>query len=219
MKKKLLVVGDSFMCQDARYHGQHWSELLPAFDVINLARAGWSNCLIALSLMEYVSANMPDAVVLGFTDPLRLEFAAQGRHGPGIDWVTSNHGQVLTADEKLSRDYFTVTRDLGLEANKSAMLISNLFSMLKSLQIPFAFNYMMFESFLPQITELQQQRLSQFQTQQIPYNLAMDNPDAWSKSDPMFHVHDMTKQKKFAMHVEKVLTLQFESSTIKQCEY
>ena len=219
MKKKLLVVGDSFMCQDTRYPGQHWSELLPAFDVINFGRSGWSNCLIALTLMEYVSINPPDAVVLGFTDPLRLEFAAQGRHGPDRDWITSNHDGVLTADEKLCRDYFTVTRDLRLEANKSAMLIGNLLGMLKSLQIPFAFNYMIFESFLPQITELQQQRLSQFQTQQIPYNLAMDDPDAWTKFDPMFHVHDMNKQKKFAMHVEKVLTLQFESSTIKQCEY
>jgi hypothetical protein len=214
MKKKLLVVGDSFMCQDSRYPGQHWSELLPAFDVVNLGRSGWSNCLIALSLMEYVSDNKPDAVVLGFTDPLRIEFAAQGRHGPNNDWITSNHAGVLTADEKLCRDYFSVTRDLQLEANKSAMLISNLFGMLKDLEIPFAFNYMMFESFLPQITELQQQRLNQFQSQQIPYNLAMDHPDAWKQSDPMFHVHDINKQKKFAIHAEEVLTYQFEYNTI-----
>lgn len=214
MKKKLLVVGDSFMCQDPRYPGQHWSELLPDFDVINLGRSGWSNCLIALTLMEYVSANVPDAVVLGFTDPLRLEFAAQGRHGPENAWITSNHRDVLTADEKLCRDYFTVTRDLQLEANKSAMLIGNLLGMLKDMQIPFAFNYMLFESFLSQITELQQQRLSQFQNQQIPYNLAMDEPDAWAKSDPMFHVLDINKQKKFAMQVKEVLTSQFEYNTI-----
>jgi hypothetical protein len=219
MKKKLLVVGDSFMCQDPRYPGQHWSELLPAFDVVNLGRSGWSNCLIALSAMEYVSASTPDAVVLGFTDPLRLEFAAHGRHGPEIAWVTSNHTRALTADEKLCRDYFSATRDLQLEVNKSAMLISNLLGMLQALEIPFAFNYMMFETFLPQITELQQQRLSQFQHQHIPYNLAIDNPDAWSKSDPMFHVDDINKQKKFAMHAEEVLTLQFKSSTMKQCEF
>jgi hypothetical protein len=216
MKKKLLVVGDSFMCQDSRHPGQHWSEMLPAFDVVNLGRSGWSNCLIALSLMEYVSVNKPDAVVLGFTDPLRIEFAAQGRHGPDSNWITSNHTKTLTADEKLCRDYFSVTRDLQLEANKSAMIISNLFGMLKDLTIPFAFNYMIFEYFLPQINELQQQRLSQFQTQQIEYNLAIENPDTWVKSDPMFHVHDMNKQKKFAMHAEKVLTFQFEPSTIKQ---
>jgi hypothetical protein len=216
MKKKLLVVGDSFMCQDPRYPGQHWSELLPAFDVISLGRSGWSNCLIALTFMEYVSTSIPDAVVLGFTDPLRLEFAAQERHGPDRQWVTSSHNGVLSQDEKLCRDYFSVTRDLQLEANKSAMLIGNLFGMLKDLKIPFAFNYMMFESFLPDITKLQQQRLNQFQTQQIPYNLALDDPASWSKSDPMFHVHDMNKQKKFAMHAEKVLTLQFEPSTIKQ---
>ena len=210
MKKKLLVVGDSFMCQDPRYPGQHWSELLPDFDVINLGRSGWSNCLIALTLMEYVSANVPDAVVLGFTDPLRLEFAAQDRHGPDRQWITSSHANVLTADEKLCRDYFTVTRDLRLEANKSAMLIGNSLSMLKDMQIPFAFNYMIFESFLPQIIELQQQRLGQFRAQQISYNLAMDDPDAWLKSDPMFHVNDMNKQRKFAMHAEEVLTSQFE---------
>ena len=210
MKKKLLVVGDSFMCQDPTYPGQHWSELLPDFDVINLARSGWSNCLIALTLMEYVSASTPDAVVLGFTDPLRLEFAAQGRHGPDRPWVTSSHANILTADEKLCRDYFTVTRDLQMEVNKSAMLIGNLLGMLKDMQIPFAFNYMIFELFLSQINELQQQRLSQFQHQHIPYNLAMDDPDAWKKSDPMFHVHDMNKQKKFAMHAEEVLTSQFE---------
>lgn len=214
MKKKLLVVGDSFMCQDPRYPRQHWSELLPNFDVVNLGRSGWSNCLIALTLMEYVSASTPDAVVLGFTDPLRLEFAAQGRHGPKSAWVTSNHTGVLTADEKLCRDYFTVTRDLQLEANKSAMLIGNLLGMLQALKIPFAFNYMMFEIFLSQINELQQQRLSQFQTQQISYNLAMDDPDAWLKSDPLFHVIDMDKQKKFAMHAEEVLTSQFEYNTI-----
>jgi hypothetical protein len=216
MKKKLLVVGDSFMCQDSRFPGQHWSELLPTFDVVNLGRSGWSNCLIALSLMEYVSTNQLDAVVLGFTDPLRLEFAAQGRHGPDRDWITSNHAGVLTADERLCRDYFSVTRDLQLEANKSAMLIGNLFGVLKDLKIPFAFSYMIFESFLTQITELQQQRLNQFQPQQIPYNLAIDSPDSWSTVEPMFHVHDMNKQKKFAMHAEKVLTSQFESSTIKQ---
>ena len=210
MKKKLLVVGDSFMCQDPRYPGQHWSELLPNFDVINLGRSGWSNCLIALTLMEHVSTNMPDAVILGFTDPLRLEFAAQGRHGPDRQWITSSHNSVLNADEKLCRDYFTVTRDLQLEANKSAMLIGNLLGMLKDMQIPFAFNYMMFESFLPQIAELQQQRLRQFQNQQIPYNLAMDDPDAWARFDPLFHVLDINKQKKFAMNVEQVLTSQFE---------
>lgn len=214
MKKKLLVVGDSFMCLDSRYPGQHWSELLPAFDVVNHGRSGWSNCLIALSLMEYVSVNKPDAVVLGFTDPLRLEFAAQGRHGPDRQWVTSSHDGVLNQDEKLCRDYFTVTRDLQLEANKSAMLIGNLFGMLQALKIPFAFNYMMFESFLPRITDLQQQRLGQFHTHQISYNLAMDDPDAWKHSDPMFHVHDINKQKKFAMHAEEVLTLQFEYNTI-----
>jgi len=216
MKKKLLVVGDSFMCLDPKYPGQHWSELLPAFDVINLGRSGWSNCLIALSLMEYVSANKPDAIVLGFTDPLRIEFAAQGRHGPVNDWITSNHTGVLTADEKLCRDYFSVTRDLQLEANKSAMLIGNLLGILQALKIPFAFNYMMFESFLPHIAELQQHRLSQFDNHHISYNLAMDDPDAWKISDPMFHVHDMNKQKKFAMHAEEVLTSQFETSTIKQ---
>jgi hypothetical protein len=214
MKKKLLVVGDSFMCQDPRYPGQHWSELLPNFDVVNLGRSGWSNCLIALTLMEHVSASTPDAVVLGFTDPLRLEFAAQGRHGPDRPWVTSSHANILTTDEKLCRDYFTVTRDLQLEVNKSAMLISNILSMLEDLKIPFAFNYMMFEIFLSQINELQQQRLSQFQTQQISYNLAMDDPDAWLKSDPLFHVIDMDKQKKFAMHAEEVLTSQFEYNTI-----
>jgi hypothetical protein len=47
----------------------------------------------------------------------------------------------------------------------------------------------------------------------------MDNPDAWKQSDPMFHVDDMNKQKKFAMHAEEVLTLQFKSSTMKQCEF
>jgi hypothetical protein len=216
MKKKLLVVGDSFMCQDPRYPGQHWSEMLPAFDVVNLGSSGWSNCLIALSLMEYVSASKPDAVVLGFTDPLRLEFAAQGRHGPDKAWITSSHSGALTADERLCRDYFTVTRDTQLEANKSAMLIGNLFGVLKDLKIPFAFNYMIFECFLTEITELQQQRLNQFRPQQIPYNLAMDNTATWEISDPMFHVNDINKQKKFAIHAEEVLTSQFESSTIKQ---
>jgi hypothetical protein len=214
MKKKLLVVGDSFMCQDPRYPGQHWSELLPNFDVVNLGRSGWSNCLIALTLMEYVSNNVPDAVVLGFTDPLRLEFPAQERHGPDHPWITSSHVNILTADEKLCKDYFTVTRDLDLEANKSAMLISNLLDMLKDMQIPFAFNYMMFELFLSQINELQQQRLSQFHNQQIPYNLAMDERDAWAKADPIFHVDNIDKQKKFAMHAEEVLTSQFEYNTI-----
>lgn len=208
-------MGDSFMCRDPKFMHQHWSEMLPAFDVVNLSRAGWSNALIALTVLEYISNNAVDAVVLGFTDPLRLEFAAQGRHGADNAWITTNHDAVLTSDEKKCRDYFKVTRDLAVEANKSAMLISNLFSILDSLQIPFVFNYMMFEDFCKQLHPVQKQYLDRFTHLQIPHNLALDNLNSWRVSTPMFHVADIEQQKKFAKHVEHQLTLQLKTSKIK----
>jgi hypothetical protein len=207
----VLVMGDSFMCRDPDYPGQHWSELMSHWQVTNISRAGYSNCLIALTVMEYLEHTRPDAVILGFTDCLRLEFAAQGRHGPENPWITSTHDNVLTQEERLARDYYRVTRDLWMEVNKAAMQIGNLLSLLRTHQIPFAFSYMMFGDFLEQVTPVQKQLLTQFRTHEIAANLATENRDCWGMTSPRYHVHKADRQQNFAKQAHYILTQQLQN--------
>jgi hypothetical protein len=207
-RASVLVMGDSFMSRDPEYPGQHWSELMTQWQVENVSRAGYSNALIALTVLEYIEHTRPDAVVIGFTDCLRLEFAAQGRHGPGNSWITSAHDPVLTADERLARDYFRVTRDLWMEVNKSAMLIGNVLMTLRNLNIPFAFSWMMFDDFLEQIVPVQRLQFRQFEQQRITYNLATENRHCWGISSPRYHVNDHNAQQRFAKEAHLVLTNQ-----------
>ena len=71
--KRLLVVGDSFMQRDPDFPGQHWSEMLPEYEVINHAQSGISNAIIAYNFWQGLS-HKPEAVILGCTMPDRLEF-------------------------------------------------------------------------------------------------------------------------------------------------
>ena len=45
--KKLLVVGDSFMHPDVDFPGQHWSEMLPEYEILMYSISGSSNGIIA----------------------------------------------------------------------------------------------------------------------------------------------------------------------------
>jgi hypothetical protein len=207
-RRPLLVVGDSFMSRDPDYPGQHWSELMPEWQVTNRARPGWSNALIFLEVAEAIEQAPDTAIVLGFTDPLRIEFAARGRHGQGVDWVTNNHAPVLTADERLARDYFHITRDLRLEAIKSAQQILGLFSLLSTRGSLWAYSLMAYEQFLVQLPEVMKLEFQRYATHMIPYNLAEEGRCYWGMTSPRYHVNDAEMQQSFARAANSCLITQ-----------
>lgn len=75
LKSKLLVIGDSFMCQDLRFPGSHWSEFSNDIDIVNVARIGASNTMIFRQLLQHIES--AEFVVAGFTNSQRLEIGTK----------------------------------------------------------------------------------------------------------------------------------------------
>jgi hypothetical protein len=99
-KPTLLVVGDSFMTTDENYQGQHWSEMVTDYNVINFAQSGCTNFMIALQVMQALETLHIDAVVLGFTEENRLEFPYKpGQPAPiNRHWYTSGATPLMNND-------------------------------------------------------------------------------------------------------------------------
>lgn len=74
----VVICGDSFMSVDARVPGKHFSELLP-FNVTNLAYPGVGNIDICYQIKEAIKLQ-PDYVVIGTTDPGRIELPFVNEH-------------------------------------------------------------------------------------------------------------------------------------------
>lgn len=70
---RLVVCGDSFMSQDPKFPGEHFSEILNfAYQVTNFARPGVGNVDICFQIKEALELN-PDFVLIGYTDSARME--------------------------------------------------------------------------------------------------------------------------------------------------
>jgi hypothetical protein len=197
MTKTLLVVGDSFMRSDPKYPEQHWSEMLPDYNVINLARDGNSLSLIQLSLYQGLAQHNPDVVVAGFTDPLRIEFGEN-------DYYTSCHKNRLTPDQALTAKYFHTTCNLEFQSIKGVMQILAMLNLLKQQQVQYVYSLGLFEPFVQQIPAILQDELDRHSIHRTPMELSHYYPQ---KERPIFHVDNLDWQCRYAVSLHKMLSL------------
>lgn len=199
MKKKLLVVGDSFMCPDSDYPGQHWSEMLTEYEILMHAVSGASNGIIAHNFYKGLQKS-PDAVVLGFSDPNRIEFAVD------LDWITNAHRHRLTVDQKITIDWFNAHTCEKMNLTKSCSIARALLATCELKKIPYAwtlnllFNNRSIEPYPsdPIVNDI----LDDFACRRTPTTLATYH---WTKPSPGFHVDDAEWQTRYANEVRKIL--------------
>ena len=205
-KPKLLVVGDSFMSRDSRYPGEHWSEMITEYKVINLAQIGASNFIINFNLMQGLE-QQPDAVVIGFTDPFRVEVSSQDdlvNNTKVFDrlpsrWITNSWQAHITDNCQQYIKNIRYLQNDDLNGNKGALEILGMLTFLKQKQIKTLFSYGLFEGYLTQgfIPKTTLTELEKFNPIKINQNLS----DYYTETDVAFHVHDQKLQKKFAEEV------------------
>lgn len=199
MKKKLLVVGDSFMRPDPDFPGQHWSEMLPEYDVLMYSQSGASNGIIAYQLLQGLKQN-PDAVVIGFSEPNRLEVKYNDK------WITGSNTYELSGDQKLLMDLYKLHTSYEMLMIKDCSLVRGLLSMLEYKRIPYAWTLNLLFNNLqelpfpsnPTVREL----LGDFFHRMTPTNLA--TYPQW-KAIPGFHTDDPIWQQRFAQEVREIL--------------
>jgi hypothetical protein len=192
MKPKLLVVGDSFMHPDADYPGQHWSEMLPDYEVLMFSQSGSSNGMIAYRLYQGLELK-PDAVILGFTESSRIEFEYQNH------WITSSHNHFLNTEQKLLADLYKIHAPEEISMIKDCSLVRGLLSILEQKKIPYAWTLNLLFNNLkhlpypsdPWVNTI----LGDFFYRMTPTNLA--TYQGW-KHSPGFHTDDPVWQKQFA---------------------
>jgi len=205
MKKKLLVVGDSFMRPDPDYPGQHWSEMLSNYDIIMNSQSGASNGIIAYNFYQGLDNN-PDAAVLGFTFISRIEFLTNIKLVEGnIKWITGSDRVNTTKDQQLFADMYQIHADNEMQQIKEISIARSIMSILQHRKIPFAwtpnglFNN---KALIPPEDTWMNCILGDFAYCQTPTNLAT-YPDF--KSSPGFHTDDPKWQQRFAIEVQEIL--------------
>jgi hypothetical protein len=80
MAIKVFVCGDSFMSRDPNFPGDHFSEMLDTTHVVNLAHPGVGNIDICLQLEDALQ-KQPDCIIVGTTDPGRIEIPVNKYRG------------------------------------------------------------------------------------------------------------------------------------------
>lgn len=211
-RPKLLIVGDSFFSIDAKFPGQHWSEMLPDYEVINYAYPGNSIGIILHDLINGLK-HSPDAVVIGFTGPGRIEF--ENTHvAVNRRWITNQHQHLLNQDQKLLMTLRQSLTPPVWENFNAFWQIVGALSVLKNQNIPFVYSLGIYQQSMA-VTELLIQhsdvvntQLSRFALHAIELNLAMYPLELQKDFDPLFHVPDPGWQSRFANEVkEKLKTL------------
>jgi hypothetical protein len=195
MAEKLLVVGDSFMRPDPKYPGQHWSEMLPEYQIINLARDGNSLTLTHLNLYQGLDQHHPDAVVIGFTDPLRIEFGKN-------DYYTSCHASRLTADQAITAKYLHANCDLEFQSIKGTLQILSMLDLLQKKRVRYAFSLGIFLPFIEQIPEVLQQEFKKHLKFKTRVELSQYPSQ---KKSPIFHVDDLGWQIRYVESLREIL--------------
>ncbi len=127
------------MCPDPNFVGQHWSELLPDYEIIMRSISGSSNGIIAYQFFKGLELE-PDAVVMGFTAADRIEFLIpQDPEHDNRTWYSSGNS-ALNKDQKLAVDLFRATSDDGMNTFKSCVMARCMFLECERRKIPYAFN-------------------------------------------------------------------------------
>lgn len=203
--KKLLVVGDSFMHPDSHFPGQHWSEMLPEYHIIMRSISGCSNGMIAYHFFQGLQLN-PDAVVMGFTMPDRIEFLMPpGRDYDNRIWYSSGNSE-LNSDQRLAVDLFRATTCDQMNLFKSCVIARCMLVECVRRKIPFAytlnglFNNLVSLPYPSDPTVISM--LGEFSSRMC-INLAT-YPDF--KTSPGFHTDDPEWQNRMATEVRQILT-------------
>jgi hypothetical protein len=206
-KMKLLVVGDSFMKPDRRnlqFTGQHWSELITEYEVINLAEDSSTNAVIFVQLLEGLTQK-PDAVILGFTMPDRLEFANEKYYPPPRRWYSNGMIPPTRTDQKLAVDYYRATVCHDMLKIKGYITARSCFLTLEKLNIPYAYSWNGLDgdiTYPDYINPWRSEIVEEFNKHQIPLNLAT-YPDF--KMIPGYHVDNAEWQTTFATQALEIL--------------
>ena len=200
--KKLLVVGDSFMSPDPKFPGQHWSEMLPEYEIIMRSISGSSNGIIAYQFFQGLKLN-PDAVVMGFTMPDRIEFLIP----PGQDynnrvWYSSGNSQ-LNSDQRLAVDLFRATTCDQMNLFKSCVMARGMFLECEKRRLPYAFNWNgLYGAADAPLVPLIESIVSEFKSRACA-NLS-GHPVF--KMSPGYHTDDPVWQNRMATQVRNILT-------------
>lgn len=205
MKKKLLVVGDSFMLPDSEYLEHHWSEMLPEYTVLMYSQSGSSNGMIAHQFFKGLVAE-PDAVVIGFSSPDRIEFKLSPQPHSEFNnnrWATGSHAG-LNSIQKTAADYYATAVCQDMQFFKNLILARSLLLTLEKKKIPFAYTCNLLFNHLDDRVKQQQvnEYLGEFDQHRCPTNLAT-YPN-W-KASPGFHTDDPAWQQRFAQEVREIL--------------
>jgi len=213
--KKLLVVGDSFMHPDWKFPGQHWSEMLPEYEILMRSVSGSSNGIITWKFFEGLEQK-PDAVVLGFTMADRIEFANSDPKYSD-QWYTSVHDSRTTTDQRLAVDYYRATACEEMMLFKGFVTVRSLLLTCEKLKLPYAFTLNglwdvdkkdltnkhwsnIYKNELRLLGEFDQHRATNFVTSGI------------FKMSPGFHVDDPAWQQRFAQEVREILQLSVDNT-------
>ena len=208
--KKLLVVGDSFMHPDPLFPGQHWSEMLAEYEILMLSQAGATNGMIAWQFFEGLKQN-PDAVVMGFTMPDRIEFKTTDFTYTNNKWYSSKHDWHMNTDEKLAVDYYRATACQDMMLFKAFLIVRSLLLTCEKQRIPYAFTLNGLwnrdtkdsnSKIWKDICDADSLVLGEFDKHQTSTNFTSSGI---FKTSPGFHVDDPVWQQRFAQEVTKIL--------------
>ena len=199
--KKLLVVGDSFMHPDQNFPGQHWSEMLPEYNVVNLAKGGASLSWIAEQLMDGLAYN-PAVAVVGLTDEARVTF----EYGSKI--YSSCHDWELSSDQKLFYKVWLAAMPAKYRYILACTQISFIFETLRKYNVPFVWHRLLFNSAEKNhlILDTNATRFN-FVFEQYTYcELTQDIWQQPHENRPIFHINNQDWQAEFANNVQTLLT-------------
>jgi hypothetical protein len=206
MRKKVLVVGDSFMVPDPMYPGQHWSEMLPQYEIVMNAQSGASNGIIAERFYQGLKQN-PDAAVLGFSFPTRIEFRYNDK------WISGGDTHHITKEQQLASDLYQVHTDFEMRQIKETSIARGMMSMLQARNVPFAWTLNGLFDNLAQIPFPSDPWvnfiLGDYAHCRTPTNLATYQGFTMT---PGFHTDDPEWQKRFANEVQEILQKSFDFS-------
>jgi hypothetical protein len=208
--KTLYVFGDSYMTQDANYPSEHWSEMTPGYHPVIRSQSGCSNSMIVYQAFQAINES-PDAVVIGFTSQLRLNFdmPADGiKDHQGRQWYNNGAIGYITQDQRLACDYYAATVSERMALFETYCIIRSLFLTLQQHQIPFAWNPMILDNNIanPRCkTQDWLEILGEFEPKKILLNLAQYQI---FKDSPGFHTHNSEWQTAFAIQSMKIIQQQ-----------
>lgn len=204
------MVGDSFMHPDVAFPGQHWSEMLPEYEILMLSQAGSTNGMIAWQFFQGLEQN-PDAVVMGFTMPDRIEFKSKNKLYTDQKWYTSKFDGQMSSDEKLAVDYYQATVCQEMLLFKAFLTVRSLLLTCEKRQIPYAFTLTgLWSTHKKNVTkdpwkiiyEYDLLLLGEFANHRTSINLV---DSEIFKMSPGFHVDDPSWQQKFAQEAREIL--------------